>query len=365
VAIVEEPAVGTEVVDAPSHRAGLAHRALVWLRLPLAHRSLGWFVLYRLRWALVALFSLFVIATCGYVAIEGFGWLDAAFMTVITISTVGYNEVHTLDSAGQVFTIIVIIASFGSFVYAATMITELFTSGGAVEHLKESRGRRMRNELSDHVIVVGFGRVGQAVAKGLADLGAHCLVIDRHEGTEDAIRELGAVPMIGDATDEADLVEAGIHRARALVASADQDDVNLVITLTARALQPDLRIISRVNEAGWRDRIIRAGADVAQSPYPSYGITLASSALRPQVLDFHTLPLLGLSTEEIEVTPGSRFEGRRLGELEGLHRGVHIIGLRRDQRLHRWSDVEDGIRPGDVLVVLGTPEALGSLVGAV
>ena len=336
-------------------------RVLAWLRRPLGHRNLGWFILYRLRWALIALLALFLVATCGYVIIEGYGWLDAAFMTVITLSTVGYGEVHPLDSAGRIFTIVVIVASFGGFVYAATAVTDLFTSGSALEHLRDSRGRRMRNELSDHVIVVGFGRVGQAVTRGLHELGAECLVIDRHGEVEGAIREAGAVPMIGDATDEADLTEAGLQRARALVAAAEQDDINLVITLTARALRPDLRIISRVNEAGWRDRIVRAGADVAESPYASYGITLATCALTPRVLDFHTLPLLGLGTEEIEIPESSDLLGRRLSDLEDLHPGVHIVGLRRDRRLKRWQDVDDGIRVGDVLVALGTPETLRTL----
>jgi voltage-gated potassium channel len=156
----------------------MTSRTVAWIRRPLAHRTLTWFVLYRLRWALSALAVLFVVATCGYV-IDGFGWLNAAFMTVITLSTVGYKEVRPLDAGGRIFTIFVIIASFGTFVFAATMIADLFTSGSAVDHLQESRGRRMRNELTDHAIVVGFGRVGQAVAKGLSDLGTKCLVIDR------------------------------------------------------------------------------------------------------------------------------------------------------------------------------------------
>jgi voltage-gated potassium channel len=310
---------------------------------------------------MAALLALFVLATCGYVGIAGFSWLDAAYMTVITLSTVGFREVHPLDSAGRIFTMVVIVLSFGGFVYAATMIADLFTSGRALDHLRESRGRRMRNETTDHVIVVGFGRVGQSVAKGLADLGAPCIVSDRNGDLEAAIRAAGAVPMIGDASDEADLAEAGIGRARALVVAAERDDINLVITLTARALQPKLRIISRVNEASWHDRIVRAGADVVQSPYRSYGLSLATSALTPTVLEFHALPLLGLGTEEVEVQLGSRYVGFGLAELERLQHGVHIVGLRRDQRLQRWTDVLDGIRPGDVLVALGTPEALQSM----
>lgn len=339
----------------------MASRLITWLRRPLSQRSLGGFILHRLRWALLALLVLFVAATGGYVAIDSFGWLDAAFMTVITLSTVGFKEVHPLNHAGQVFTIGVIIASFGTFVYAAATITDLFTSGSALDHLRESRGRRMRNEMSDHVIVVGFGRVGQAVAKGLRDLGADYLVMDRSRDAEAAIREAGHVAFIGDATDEDDLAEAGLERAKALVAAAEQDNVNLVITLTARALRPDLRIVSRVNEAGWLDRITRAGADVAQSPYPSYGVSLATSALSRRVLDFHALPLLGLGTEEIEVREGSPYLGRPLHEVGEQFGSVHIVGLRRDQRLQRWSDVGDEVRAGDVLVALGTPESLRSL----
>ena len=332
-----------------------------WLRRPLSDRSLGGFVLYQLRWALVGLLLLFTGATVGYVVIDGFGWLDAAFMTVITLSTVGYGEVHHLDSAGRFFTIGVIVASFGTLVYAAAMVTELFTSGRAIEHLNQARGRRMRHALEDHVIVVGFGRVGQAVAVGVHEQGVPCLVIDRNPDHEAAIREAGCVSMIGDATDEDDLVEAGLHRARALVAAAEQDDINLVVTLTARALRADLRIVSRVNEAGWRDRIVRAGADVAQSPYPSYGLSLASSAISPDILDMHSLPLLGLGTEEIEVSADSPLVGRRLSELGEAAHGVHVVGLRRDQQLQRWHDVDGDIQAGDVLVALGTPDLLRAL----
>ena len=332
-----------------------------WIRRPLRERSLGGFVLYQLRWALVALIALFAGATIGYVVIDGFGWLDAAYMTVITLSTVGYGEVHHLDSAGRLFTIGVIVASFGTLVYAAAMVTELFTSGRAIKHLNQARGRRMRHALEGHVIVVGFGRVGQAVAGGVRDQGVPCLVLDRSAEHEAAIRSAGCVALVGDATDEADLVEAGLHRARALVAAAEQDDINLVITLTARALRPDLRIVSRVNEEGWRDRIMRAGADVAQSPYPSYGLSLASSATSHDILDMHSLPLLGLGTEEIEVSAHSPLVGRRLSELGSAAPGVHVIGLRRDQRLQRWHDVEGDVRVGDVLVALGTPDFLSAL----
>ena len=167
--------------------------------------------------------------------------------------------------------------------------------------------------------------------------------------------------MIGDATNERDLEAAGIFRAAALVAATDDDGVNLLVTLTARALRPDLRIVSRVNEAEWRDRIVRAGADVAQSPYRSYGMSLAASAVTPGVLDVHDLPLLGLATEEIEVTAVSPFVGRSLTQIGEQRPGVFVVGLRRERRFHRWHDVSGPIVSGDVLVALGTPVVLREL----
>ncbi len=332
-----------------------------WTARPLATRTLAELILYRLRWVLMCLLGLATVATVGYVVIEGFGWLDALFMTVITLSTVGYAEVHPLDTAGRVFTIGVIIASFATFVYAVSTLTNLFTSGDAVAHIRTRRSRRMRNSLDSHVIVVGFGRVGQAAARGVVEMGRPCLVIDRNPANEEAIAAAGCVALIGDATREADLDEAGIQRAVALIAAAAEDDTNLIVVLTAHAVREDLRVVSRVNDVTWADRITRAGAAVAQSPYLSYGMTLAASAITPAVLDLHELPLLGLGTEEMTVSSGSRFAGLPLRAMQDAHPGVLVVGLRRDRKLHRWHDIDGALGDGDVLVVLGTPEHLRAL----
>jgi voltage-gated potassium channel len=332
-----------------------------WLQRPLEDRTLAELVLYRLRWSVLAFLILFGITTSGYVVLERYGWIDAAYMAVITLSTVGYGEVHRLDTVGRIFTMGVIVAGFGTFVYAATTLTNLFTSGEAVAQIRRSRDKRLRRDIDHHVIVVGFGLVGQAVARGVRDLQRPCLVMDHDPNREQAIKDGGYVAMIGDATDERDLLEAGIQRAEALVAAADSDEVNLIVTLTARALRRDLRIVSRVNEAGWRDRMTRAGADVALSPYASYGMSLAASAVSPAVLDVHSLPLLGLGTEEVEVSEGSPLVGQTPSSVSEAHPGVLVVGLRRDSRLHRWHDVNGAIAPGDVLVALGTPESLAAL----
>jgi voltage-gated potassium channel len=318
-------------------------------------------VLYRIRWAINSLIALFFIATAGYALLEHYSVLDSAFMTVITLSTVGYNEVRPLDGAGQLFSIGVIIAGFGCLAYAGAMITGLFTSGEVADHLHKSRTTRMRHDTKDHVIVVGFGRVGQSVAQAVAELGHPCVVMDRNADREALIAKAGLIPCIGDATSEVDLIEAGIERAVALVAAAEEDAVNLVITLTARAMRKDLRIISRVNEHAWQDRIVHAGASVAQSPYRSYGLTLATTALHSSVLDTHVLPTLGLVAEEIEVSANSELAGQPLHPTPPGTDGVILVGLRRDSRFHRWNELSGPIEAGDVLVALGTQSAVDNL----
>ena len=335
----------------------------------LRQRQLGaWpmlgFVANSMRWPFVSLVLLAVIGTIGYATIEHFAVFSALYMTVITLSTVGYSEVHPLDTAGRTFTIVLIIAGFATLVYAAATMTNLFTSGEALDHLKITRGRRMRQQLDDHVIVVGFGRVGQAAAHAIKEMGIRCLVMDKDSSREAIISAAGHVAMIGDATNEQDLAEAGVSRARSLVAAAELDEINLIVTLTARAMVPQLRIVSRVNEPTWRERMLRAGADVAESPYITYGLSLASAASSEVVLDLHRLPRLGLVTEEIEVRAGSGLVGKSLSQLAAAYGGVLIVGLRRAERFQRWHEYEGPVAPGDVLVALGDNESLLGLASA-
>lgn len=318
-------------------------------------------VAHQLRWPILAAVAVCVGSTLGYMAIEGFNFDDALFMAVITLSTVGYSEVHPLDQAGRFFTIAVIVAGFVTVVAAAAVLTNMFTSGDASRHLRRAKGRRMRDALTDHVIVVGFGRVGQAAARSVRGLGQACLVLERNAGREEAIAAAGCVALIGDATVEADLEQAGIGRARALICAAEDDSINLVVTLTARAMRADLRIVSRVNETDWQDRIERAGANLARSPYPSYGLSLAASAITPSVIELLHLPMLGLAIEELQIAPGTGPVGVTLAELNASHHGVFIVGMRRGEAFTNWHDVTGAIEPGDVIVAVGSPDAVGLL----
>ena len=223
----------------------------------------------------------------------------------------------------------------------------------------------MREELQGHVIVVGFGRVGRAVVKGVINERRQCLVIDRERSVADSIDAAGVVGLIGDASEETTLREAGIERAEAIVVAAHDDATNLVVVLTARALNPKLRVVARVNDPAWYDRICRAGAHRALSPYESYGVALAASALDASVVGVQDLPTLGLRAEEFTVLAGSRVVGLSLEDLALAHPDVLVVGIRREQGIARWHEIPGPIAVEDVIVILGSPSAMARLASVV
>ena len=223
----------------------------------------------------------------------------------------------------------------------------------------------MREQLRDHVIVVGFGRVGRAVVKGVVNERRPCIVIDRERALDESITAAGVVGLIGDASEETTLREAGIERAEAIVVAAHDDATNLVVVLTARALNPNLRIVARVNDPAWYDRICRAGAHSALSPYDSYGIALAASALDASVVGVQDLPTLGLRAEEFTVLAGSPVVGTLLRDLAVAHPDVLVVGMRREQGITRWHEIPGPITVDDVIVILGEPSAMARLASAI
>jgi voltage-gated potassium channel len=199
---------------------------------------------------------------------------------MITLATIGYGEVRPLTQAGRDFTMVVIVANLFTGIYVVAILSNVFLSGDFARFFAERRRRRMRESLKDHVIIVGFGRVGRAVLHELKERDVPVMILDRRAELAEEAREAGALFEAGDATSEDELKNAGIERARALIAAVDSDASNLVIALTARSLRPDLHVVSRVNDAEWRRRILMAGANDVISPYESAGRLLAGAAVK-------------------------------------------------------------------------------------
>jgi voltage-gated potassium channel len=320
-------------------------------------------VVTRLRWALLSAAGLIAIAAAGYVVVADYSWMDALYMTVITLATVGYGEVQPLTAAGRWWTIITIIAGFAVFVNATAQLTALLLSGEIRHVLEERRRGKMRDRLERHVIVVGYGRVGRATANSIREAGLACAVVEEDTSRADDIMRAGAVFVQGDGRDIETLQAAGIDHAVALSTALDDPD-NLVVIVTARTLRPDLRIVSRVNDIHWSERLRRAGASQLVPVYESAGASIAATAMSPEVLAVQELTGLGMRTEEILVPAGSPLAGCDLASVMERDPELVLIGVRRDDSLTRWHEVQGTLREGDVVVAMGSSVSLAELAAS-
>lgn len=236
--------------------------------------------------SLLALAALVVVAVAGFMLIEGWSLLDAAYMTILTFTTVGYEEVHPLSSIGRVFTMFIMVAGVGVMLYILTSVVHMIIAQEVIRSLvRRHRVRAKMARLSDHFIVCGFGRVGRAVAFTLQEESVPLIVIDRDDEALAEAEEDGLLCMLGDPTRDDDLVAAHVEEARGLVAATGNDSDNVYISLTARGLNPGLRIVARASRPDAEDKLLRAGADRVISPHAIGGRHMALSAIDSRPLE--------------------------------------------------------------------------------
>ncbi|MDA1256923.1 MAG: potassium channel protein [Chloroflexi bacterium] len=318
------------------------------------------------------LLLLFVVtlsgATVGYVLIEDFGWLDAVYMAVITVSTVGFEEVHPLSDWGRVFNIFVILGGVGAIAFAVTTIGEYIISGELRGTIARRRMDNKLHSLTGHQIVAGFGRTGAESAAQLLKDGLEVVVIEGDPATAARVAESGEFTVLcGDAGNDDVLREAGIERASGLIACVSPDSANLMIVLSARALNPDINIVARADSDETRPKLITAGANRVLSLHNLTGRRLAHMAVMPTVIDFLDMVLhddnMEIWLEDIRVEAGSRVDGLSLRDLALLDPvGARIPGLRHRDGAMRASPPPDTVLgPGDIVVALGTREEIATL----
>ncbi len=312
-----------------------------------------------------ALAGVVVVGTVGYVVL-GFGVLDAVYQTVTTITTVGFREVEPLNSAGQVFTIVLILAGVGTALYTLTMVLELFVEGHVGEAMERRRMDRKLSALDGHVIVCGWGRVGRAAAHDLEGAGMPLVVVDIDQ------ERVATIPrtyphVCGDASDDDVLRHAGIDRAAALVATVSTDAANLFITLSARTLRPDLFIVSRAREDASNYKLLRAGADRVVNPQEIGGARIAAFVSRPRVTDFLDVVMHTRETEllleQITLTADSALVGLSLSEAKVRDRTGALVLALHDSSAGLVSNPGGGVvmKPEQTLIAIGTPVQLESL----
>ena len=307
------------------------------------------------RALLVALIVL-VVSTGGYILLAQYSWFDALFMTVITLGTIGYGEVQPLNQAGQIWSILVIVAGYGVLVNITARFTSLLLSGAFAENRDNSRRKKLIANCNNHLVVVGFGRVGRSTVEATISAQKTCVVIEANEDLRREIEAAGAIPIIGDARDLEVLSQAAIDRAQCLVTAMSDAD-NLVVVATVRLTYPNIRIVARVNEIQWSDRMRRAGADELISIYLSAGRHLANAA-------FHT-GIIGILddgsdalTEQFLVRSHAPVCGRTIQDLMHQNPSVIVLGVRRDSKLSRWHEIDTPLQADDVLFAIGPSRAM-------
>jgi voltage-gated potassium channel len=325
----------------------------------------------RLTWTLIGLIALCVIGTAGYVIIEGRGLADAAFMTVITVTAVGYEEVWPLSPNGRVLTGLLLLGGITWMGFWFANLTSLLVELDLKDALWRRRSMREIDKMKDHVIVCGCGRTGRQVARELDTMTNDYVVIERDPARVAQLRETlpGAHVILGDATHDQTLLEAGLMRAKGLVTCLSQDTDNLFVCLSARDLAGKVKIVARAYEEETMDKLYRAGADHVVSPNVSSAIRMASVLLRPSAVSFLDIATssshMALRMEQVVIGDSSEVAGQTLMEARIPQRtGLIVIAMRKksDHQDFVFNPIASTrLEPGDEVIVLGKEEQISQL----
>ena len=313
----------------------------------------------------IALAGVILAGTSAFHFILGWDWLDSFYMVVTTLTTIGYQEVHPLSDTGRVINLFIIFFGVALVFLAIGALTQALLEFELRTFFGKRKMERDISRLSDHYILCGAGRVGRSAARELARRPVPFVIVEANEAK--AARYGGDwLVLVGDATQEQTLRDVHIERARGLVAATTTDATNLYIVLTARSLNPRLKIIARASEEDAEKHLLTAGADAVVSPYSFAGQRIAQSFLRPHVVSFLDTATthLGMDLEigEICVGTGSSFAGKTIGSSRiRQERGVIILAIKREKGMHFNPSPEDRIEPGDFLIAMGEPSQLREL----
>jgi voltage-gated potassium channel len=313
--------------------------------------------------------ALVLIGTLGFYLLgqPEYSLFDSLYMTITTLTTVGYQEVHPLSTWGRVFNIFLLLGGVFTLFFVSGEILRMVVSGELRDYLGRQYMSRALAGLHDHVIVCGYGRMGDFVCQEFSKQGLPFVIVDRRTELLQSFEMPHGVPLVGDATLDEVLKRAGISRARALITVLASDADNLYITMSARLLNEKIFIVSRAEVSLAEPKLRRAGANRVVSPYASGGFRVAQAVLRPTVVDFLELATrtehIGLQIEETLIEEGSRLDGATL--LSSRVRqdlGVIIVAIKKADGQMVYNPPGDaGMGGGDVLIALGPRQQLSQL----
>lgn len=297
--------------------------------------------------------------------IEGWTFLDALYMTIITITTIGFREVRPLDDNGRVFTIVLAIGGVGAIFYGFIAMFQFLLEGELATLLGVQRMKENIQSLRDHYILCGFGRVGEEIARELLARNAQFVIVESNPEAISRAKQRDYLLLEGDATGDPILIEAGVERARCVLAASDSDSDNTFIIITAKALNPDIFAVARAGKYDSEPRMLRAGADRVFSPYIAAGRHMALSALQPILIG-----LVDTTDEqdgagvvaEIEVSKDGGLAGRSIAEVLEASPTTVVLGLQKSTgEISVGPSPETLLGTGDKLILMGREDEIASI----
>ena len=264
----------------------------------------------------MAYFTILIsVGTLGFYVIGGDEWslIDSFYMTIFTITTVGFGEVHPLNDLGRLWTSFVIVFGVSGFLY---MLSEIGAELVEFRVYKENQKKRKIRKMKNHYIICGYGRMGAVIARELHEKNYPFVVVEIDQDKIDKISALGYQSILGDATIEKTLEEAGIHKAAGIVVCLNNDPDNLFVTLTARSLNHDAFLVSRCSQINNKPKLKQAGANKVVNPYTAGGHRMAELLISPELEDTVSLSLkqgiVDLAIDEVNLTNLNSFHGVKI-----------------------------------------------------
>ena len=308
-----------------------------------------------------------VLGTVGYYVLYDLTLIDSLYQTMTTITTIGFREVVPFDDSMKIFTMALALSGVGTALYTFGVVIETLVEGRITDLFGRRRMQRRIDEMTGHVIVCGWGRVGRTIANYVVGAGYDVVVIDRDPGR---VANVPCAVIEGDATDDNVLKLAGIERARTLVAAANTDADNLYITLSGRSMRAELFIVARARIESAEPKLLQAGADRTVNPQHIGGARMAAFALQPHVAEFLDFVMhdgsLEFRLEEVLVPKDSPLAGASLRDAHIRDRtGALVLALRNvDGGFDANPQPETVMHPGQVLIAIGTTAQLSALAEA-
>jgi voltage-gated potassium channel len=323
----------------------------------------------RFLYIALAIGSTLLIGTVGFTLIDHYPPFDAFYMTLTTMTTVGYAEIHPLSHAGRIFNSLLIFFGVTTIFIAIGAMTQTIIEVEFGDVIASRRKKRMIDQLKNHYIICGFGRVGRGAAEELHRAGVPFVVVDNDPARVERAISAGMLAAAADATRDDTLRSVGIERALGLVAALATDADNLFVLLSAKGLNPRIYVAVRAAEEEAEDKMRRAGADAVFAPYSMTGHRLAQSLLRPHVLQFLDLTTkeigIDVAIEQIRVSETSQMVSKSIREMQlGRDFGVIVLAIRAaDGKMLFNPPADTAVHGGDFLIVMGRPDNLEAVEG--